>query len=582
MSSESGVGEVIAQRYELLDVIGRGGQGAVWRARDRTTDKLVAVKVIEGRAAKNPETVERIAREQQALVALSGTHAVEFLDLCTAEHGALCLVMELLHGQEFESWLVQLENRGQRCSAHRLWQILEPIATTLIKAHSVGIIHRDLKPGNIFVIDEAAGGGSRLLDFGFARLTDSRRVTATGMVMGSPSYIAPEMWKGQGRDADHRVDIYAFGVIVYRALAGELPFPNMAMHETLVAVTTAPRPSLLKHRPELPARIDDWVKRVLAIDIDARFPTLRACWDELLWSLDLAELPLQPSTGLTTPPPEISKIKEWLDAPIVEPVPLDSVWTRAAGALKRWLGAGSSPAPKPNADNLTLLTPIVPVGMTPSETPAAPKRLPKLPPPLRIAGLSPPPKTAPPPPPRTTPPSSAVTASSLGFGAAPSNSPVPRTPPPLPIERRPNPGQPVELEPEVLSLPPSLLEPASTPAPQLIADLTGEAALMPASERVPSPQSAETALDESPAAPSLPRSAANGSPSRRGEPSRRGKRDRRKKKRNSQAKAPDVELQSLPSNATPMSAIPSTASPHSGSPLKAKSKWKSRRRRGAG
>jgi serine/threonine-protein kinase len=340
------VGEVIAQRYELRAVIGRGGQGVVCRALDRETGHEVAVKVIEARVARSPEVIERMAREQQALVALAGTHAVHFLDMCTSDSGALCLVMELLEGQEFERALVDLENQGERLSTARLVQVLEPIVTTLDRAHSVGIVHRDLKPGNIFLLSERRGGGARLLDFGFARLSDSKRVTNTGMVMGSPSYIAPEMWKGQGKEADHRVDVYAFGVIVFRALAGQLPFANSSMQETLISVTRAKRPSLHQLRPDLPAKVDHWVEGALAIEAEDRFPSVGTSWEQLLWALDLGPKPGPTRTGWTQPPPDIGKIREWLEEPVSDRSgSAQSVWAMAATAFKRLIGRGTEPPP---------------------------------------------------------------------------------------------------------------------------------------------------------------------------------------------------------------------------------------------
>ncbi len=344
MASTS-VGEVIAQRYELLEVVGHGGQGQVFRAKDSLCGREVAVKVIEGRTAKSPDTIERLAREQQAMIALAGTAAVEFLDMCTAPNGALCLVMELLEGQDLETFLVQQENLGERLSVSQLMDVLEPVISTLDRAHAVGILHRDLKPGNIFMISKERGGGSRLLDFGFARLSDSKRVTATGMVMGSPSYIAPEMWKGQGKTADHRVDIYAMGVIIFRALAGQLPFSNRSMQETLVAVTTAPRPSLHALRPDLPPAVDEWVKRVLAVNVDDRFSSMKQTWGHLMWRLGAAPPPAAPAGG-TVPPPELDKIRLWLlEPPSERHYSAQGVWASAAATLKRLIG-GSAPSPK--------------------------------------------------------------------------------------------------------------------------------------------------------------------------------------------------------------------------------------------
>lgn len=571
--------EVIAERYELIDVIGRGGQGQVWRARDLQTQTDVAVKMIEGRAARDPETIERMAREQQALVALAGTHAVGFLDMCTTDKGAVCLVMELLDGQDFEAYLVARENFGERLPVSKLVDVLTPIATTLIKAHSVGIIHRDLKPANIYLLSAKAGGGARLLDFGFARMTDSRRVTHTGMVMGSPSYIAPEMWKGQGFNADHRVDIYAFGVIVYRALSGELPFPNMSMQQTLVAVTTSKRPSLSQRRPDLPLRVDSWVERALAINTESRFPSIRMCWDHLLYSLEVGPYPEQAATGATTPPPEVDKIREWLEAPVAtEPGQLGSVWSRASNALKRLVGASG---PSPRLENMPLITPLAPAPMSPSGKPQAPKRLPAMPPPLRIAGLSPEPKRP------TEPP---VRAATQPPGSIPAVNPSPSTAPPLtaPPPRRIPTAPPIRIEKAAESS----VVPLSSGS---FVDLTEDAALAPKSERgaAEPPTPAEPAAQTGPIAPvepvttpepvapmeaiaatepltpaepvaSKPRPAVEA-----GAPSSRGKSPKSKRASSKQ-----------PSASAVVDEASKPQQPTSAKPTRLKPKWKSRRRRG--
>ena len=278
-------GHVIAGRWELGSIIGRGGHGLVWKAKDRDTGRLVALKMLTDVASKDPQQVERLRREQLALVKLAGTSAVELIDLCRTSNGKLCLVMELLDGVDLEAHLEALEQRGQRISVGALLSVLEPVMSTLERAHEQGIIHRDLKPANIFMLAERAGGGVRVLDFGLARLRSQMPLTAAGTVVGSPSYIAPEAWKGRSEDLDQRVDVYSFGVLVFRALSAEFPFPGSSLQEKFRAATTAPRPPLSPLRPDLPREIDDWVAQVLAIDAELRFRTLRGAWNALLAAL---------------------------------------------------------------------------------------------------------------------------------------------------------------------------------------------------------------------------------------------------------------------------------------------------------
>jgi serine/threonine protein kinase len=277
-------GVVIADRYELTGILGHGGQGVVYRARDRTAGRDVAIKMLSDSVADDPVYAARLAREQEALLALAGTSAVAVYDLCEAPNGSLCLVMELLEGTDFEAHLSELEARNERLSLARLNAVIAPIVETLERAHDAGIIHRDLKPGNIFLLHE--NQGVRLFDFGLSRSRKAIRLTQAGTVMGSPSYIAPEVWKGDSDALDGRVDVYSLGVILFRALSGQLPFEGKTLKESFELASRAERPSLRALRPDLSPRVDAWVSLALAIDRDRRYQTARGLWTGLLRALE--------------------------------------------------------------------------------------------------------------------------------------------------------------------------------------------------------------------------------------------------------------------------------------------------------
>ncbi len=270
-------GQVIAGRYKLLGLIDKGGQGHVYRAVDQVDGQELAIKVLIDQGSRDPTFRERMFREARAMASLTGTAAVRVLDQRWSDDGALCLVMELLHGKDFEDYLRNLEAQGQRLAPAELLRLIEPIVHTLEVAHDRGILHRDLKPANIFVLD---GGGVRLVDFGFAKFVRERRFTADGFIAGSPSYIAPEIWL-DAKHIDHRIDVYSLAAVIFRALAGKAPFESKDLVEVLKLATRAARPSLRAFRPELRPAVDDWVEHALAIDPNERFHRVRAMWTAL-------------------------------------------------------------------------------------------------------------------------------------------------------------------------------------------------------------------------------------------------------------------------------------------------------------
>jgi eukaryotic-like serine/threonine-protein kinase len=310
------VGQVIGQRYALESVIGRGGQGTVYAALDRWMSRRVAVKILGSKAAREPHMLERLMREQQAMTVLKGTSAVELFDVCRGNGGELCLVMEILKGQDLDEHLYALEQRRERMPLARVAEIFEPIVSTLETAHAAGILHRDLKPANIFLLES---GAVRLLDFGMARLTKSAPLTAAGTVMGSPSFMAPEAWTGVSDLLDQRADVYALGVILFRVLAGELPFSGDSLKEKFLNTTTSVRPSLLKYRPDLPPDADQWVALALAIDREQRFGNVRA-----LWTVFLKVFHVESPRG-----------------------PRESLWAAAKGAAQRLVRGSQPAAPAP-------------------------------------------------------------------------------------------------------------------------------------------------------------------------------------------------------------------------------------------
>jgi serine/threonine-protein kinase len=277
------IGDIIDGRYKVLEKLGEGGHGVVLKAVDQTLGSQVAIKLLHERVAAEPGYKTRLQREAKAMGTLSGTSAVQVYSFGKTTEGGLYIVMELVAGRTLETYLQEIEEFGGQLAVAKLQNLLGPIVDTLELAHQNGIIHRDLKPANIMVLDSLGRGPVRLLDFGLAKDLNADPLTIEGLVAGSPSYIAPETWYGKPDLIDHRVDVYAMGAIVFRALGGRPPFDaNQPIDHLIMAVTRGPRPKLSPLREDLPPAIDDWVEKSLAIKRDQRFDSVRAMWNVFL------------------------------------------------------------------------------------------------------------------------------------------------------------------------------------------------------------------------------------------------------------------------------------------------------------
>lgn len=274
-------GDVIDQRYKLVKLIGSGGQGHVFHAEDLDLGAPVAIKCLLPDIMSDAVFTTRIAREARAMGALSGTSATQILAFNRSNTGILYIVMELLEGRNLDEYLTNLERKGQRVSVERMLDIMGPIVDTLVTAHARGIVHRDVKPANIFVLKSKARGRIRLLDFGLAKESGAPTVTQEGSITGTPLYMAPEGWAGKPKELDLRLDVYAFGAVVFRILGNQPPFPAKRLVDLVRMVAFDPRPSLRALRPDLPATIDTWVTRILARSPADRPASIGAAWTEL-------------------------------------------------------------------------------------------------------------------------------------------------------------------------------------------------------------------------------------------------------------------------------------------------------------
>ncbi|HEY4016346.1 MAG TPA: serine/threonine-protein kinase [Polyangiaceae bacterium] len=276
---------LVAGKYEIVGLIGRGGMGSVWEGRHATLGTRVAIKFIDQEHVGNEEARARFATEARAAATIQSRYAIQIFDHGVTDEGRPYIVMELLVGESLDK---RLERLG-RLTLPETARILGHVARALQRAHEAGIIHRDLKPENIFLErspddDEIA----KVLDFGIAKTKSSAGAglsssTKTGAVLGTPYFMSPEQARGL-RTLDRRSDLWSLGVIAFKSVTGVLPFEGESVGDLLVKICTAPPRVPSEVVPGLPAAFDAWFFRAVERDPDRRFSTATELADSLAYA----------------------------------------------------------------------------------------------------------------------------------------------------------------------------------------------------------------------------------------------------------------------------------------------------------
>jgi hypothetical protein len=272
------IGRVLEGKYRLEQLLGRGGMGAVYQARDMRLDRMVAVKVVRSELIGDPDAQRRFLREAQIVARLQHPAIVLVFDYGTLGDGSAYLVMELVRGEDLRKVL----SREGRLEPARAARILSSVCGAIEAAHRQGVLHRDLKPENILLPEE--GVDAKVLDFGVAKVIGRERRDATlaageaatvltvdGAVVGTPAYMAPEQLRGQTPDA--RADVFSLGVIAYEMLTGTLPFGRGSLAEVVLAQTRGLAPAEVDSLSPALARA---VRAALDPDPDRRPPSPQA------------------------------------------------------------------------------------------------------------------------------------------------------------------------------------------------------------------------------------------------------------------------------------------------------------------
>jgi serine/threonine-protein kinase len=269
-------GEVIGGKYRIGRLLGRGGMGAVYEAEHIELAKKVAVKILLPESSVKPHQVERFKREARSAASLGHDHIVDIFDLDTSEDGSVFIVMEYLEGYDLADLIIRTAGP---IPVHRAAHIACQAARGLGRAHEHDIVHRDLKPENVFLVQKEAGDLVKIVDFGIAMMRaqgDAGRLTAEGVLIGTPFYMSPEQARGE-RDLDPRTDVYALGTVLFEMLTGKVPFDGDTYLEILAKHQVDPPPTLHEVEPTLrcPAEMEGMLRAMLAKDRDERPGSMR-------------------------------------------------------------------------------------------------------------------------------------------------------------------------------------------------------------------------------------------------------------------------------------------------------------------
>src|SRR6201993_2071650 len=250
-------------RYRLIELLGRGGMGEVWRAHDTDTDRIVAIKVLPAHFSDNEDFKQRFRREAHAAARLNTPHVIPIHNYGEID-GRLYVDMRLIEGSDLQAVLADGPIEPARAA-----RIIGQVAVALHAAHKVGLLHRDVKPSNI-LLDE--NDFAYLIDFGIARAADETRLTKSGNTIGTFAYIAPERL-GARAEEDARADIYSLACVLYECLTGRPPFAGDTMAALIAAHLNTPPPQPSATQPEVPAQFDPVIATGMAKDPDQRYAT---------------------------------------------------------------------------------------------------------------------------------------------------------------------------------------------------------------------------------------------------------------------------------------------------------------------
>ena len=284
------LGTVLAGRYLVERRIGEGGMGLVYEGTHRDIDKKVAIKVLRDDLSRRPDVVARFRQEAKSASRIGHDNIVDISDFGETTRGASYFVMEFLEGED----LANLIGRESTVDPQRAAEIVLQCCRALSATHAKGIVHRDIKPENIFLTTrDGVSDFVKIVDFGIAKMSDietdgapGRKLTKTGMIFGTPEYMSPE--QAAGKDLDHRVDVYALGIILYECVAGRVPFEGDTFMGVLTQHLFAELPPIRELNPQadLSDELEMVIRKALAKDRNQRYQNCAEMAEAIEYALE--------------------------------------------------------------------------------------------------------------------------------------------------------------------------------------------------------------------------------------------------------------------------------------------------------
>ncbi|MFB0566599.1 MAG: serine/threonine-protein kinase, partial [Candidatus Aminicenantaceae bacterium] len=254
-------GSTIASRYEVIEELGKGGMGRVYRVEDTKLKQEIALKLIKPEIASDKKTIERFRNELKTARMIAHKNVCRMFDLGEAE-GAHFITMEYVPGEDLKS----LIRRVKQLTVGTSISVAKQVCEGLTEAHRLGVVHRDLKPSNIMIDKE---GNARIMDFGIARSLKAKGITGAGVIIGTPEYMSPE--QVEGKEVDQRSDLYSLGVILYEMVTGKLPFEG----DTPLSIAMKHKGEIPKNpkelNPQIPEDLNVLILKCLEKEKESRF-----------------------------------------------------------------------------------------------------------------------------------------------------------------------------------------------------------------------------------------------------------------------------------------------------------------------